>query len=181
MSSRAPAPWILLAVLLASPFGPLLAQAATTASLRGVLLSAEGLPAVGYQVGLRSAEGDLFISAPASADGHFNVSDLPPGRYRLVAFDEQGAEFPVLSREITLAPGAIERLEIRISGTSLPPGRSASGGGAPARLGSRLTRWWKGFPLAGKIGVVAVGAFAAYQAVDGGDSTPERPVSPSAP
>ncbi len=180
MPSRTPTAWILVTALLAGIFSPLLAQPAT-ASLRGVLLTAEGLPAVGYQVGLRSAEGDLFISAPATADGHFNISELPAGRYRLVAFDEKGAQFPVLSEEIALKPGAIERLEIRISGSGLPPGRTASGGGAAPGRASRLLKWWKGFPLAGKIGIVAVGAFAVYQAVDNGDSSPERPVSPSAP
>ncbi|MDQ7007476.1 MAG: carboxypeptidase-like regulatory domain-containing protein [Acidobacteriota bacterium] len=181
MPSRPPVAWILVTILVAGIFAPLFAQPAT-AALRGVLLDAEGLPAVAYQVGLRSAEGDLFLSAPATIDGHFNISDLPAGRYRLVAFDEKGAEFPVLSEEITLKPGTVERLEIRISGTSAPPGRAASSSTAPAGgAGRHLVQWWKGFPLAAKVGVVAVGAFAVYQAVDSSDPAPERPVSPSAP
>ncbi len=147
------------------------------AQVRGVLLTEDGLPAAGYQVGLKNVSGDLFLSAPAGSDGHFELIQLPPDRYRMVAFDPQGVEFPLISHELTLQGGQVERIEIRIASKGTPPGRG--GRAAPASSGNGLRGWWRAFPLAGKIGVVAVGAFAVYQVVD--DSASSAPVSPSSP
>lgn len=170
-----------LIVLLLAPAGAAFANGGGPAQLRGVLLTEQGLPAVGYQVGLRRDNGDFFLSAPTTADGHFELTSLPPGSYQLVAFDPEGAEFPVLSEKIALSPGAVERMEVRISSKATPPGRSAPGAKATGR-GSKLGLWWKGLPIAAKIGIVTVGAFAVYQAVDSsGDSSPQAPVSPSEP
>jgi len=170
-----------LIVLLLAPAGVVLAEGGAPAQLRGVLLTEQGLPAVGYQVGLRRDNGDFFLSATTTADGHFGLTSLPPGSYELVAFDPEGAEFPVLSAEIVLNPGAVERMELRISSKATPPGRSAPHSRAAGR-GSKLALWWKGLPTAAKIGIVTVGAFALYQVLDSSDNNSRpAPVSPSEP
>lgn len=170
-----------LIALFLTPAGVALAEGGTPAQLRGVLLTEQGLPAVGYQVGLRRDNGDFFLSASTTSDGHFELTSLPPGSYELVAFDPEGAEFPVLSEKVVLSPGAVERMEVRISSKATPPGRSAP----PAKSagqGSKLGLWWRGLPTAAKIGIVTVGAFAVYQVVDNsGSSSPSAPVSPSEP
>lgn len=147
------------------------------AQVRGVLLTEDGLPAAAYQIGLKNAAGDLFLSAPAGPDGHFELIQLPPDRYRMVAFDSQGVEFPLISHELTLQGGQVERIEIRIASDGTPPGRGRRAAPVSSRQG--LRDWWRGFPLAGKIGIVVVGAFAVYEVVD--DSSSSAPVSPSSP
>lgn len=168
---------LLLSLALVLPAALPVTGAAEASQVRGVLLDAEGLPATGYQVGLRSESGDFFLSASTGADGHFELTGLPAGNYRLVAFDPEGAEFPVLSEPIALAAGAVERLEVRIASGATPPGRVRPA--AAAKRGS-LSNWFGGLPIAAKIGIVVVGAFAVYKAVDS-DSSPAAPVSPSQP
>ncbi len=153
-----------------------LAFAQNVAQVRGVLLTEEGLPAVGYQVALKNDAGDLFLSPQTGKDGFFELAQLPADTYRLVAFDPKGAEFPILSKGVQLEAGQVERVEIRLAaGQAMPPGRTPL---APAASGgSGVVGWFKGLPIIAKVGIVAVGAFAIYEAVD--DDDDDDPVSPS--
>jgi len=178
-----------LVLALALGLGPAWAAggaAAGTAQLRGVLLDAEGMPARGYQVGLRSADGDLFLSTATGPDGAFVVQIVPPGKYELVAFAPDGSEFPVVSKPIVLKEGQVARMEIRIGPKGYAPGHApARAGGAAgkgtagatagtAATGGVLASWW--VPLA----VVVGGAFAV-SALDDDDKGSEPEASPSNP
>ncbi|MFN7967522.1 MAG: carboxypeptidase-like regulatory domain-containing protein [Acidobacteriota bacterium] len=161
------------------------AAAANASEVRGVLLSADGTPALGFQIGLRSKTGDLFLSAPTGADGAFAVESLPPDTYRVVAFAPDGAEFPVLGREVALKAGQVERIEARLAEKSISPGslQGASDKGAAAGTTSKK-RGFAGFwgTTGGKIAVIVGGAFAVgLIASSGGDNNKERNPSPSVP
>lgn len=164
-------------VLAATPKAP------SGAQIRGVLLDQNGLPAVGYQVGLKTKTGDLTLAAPTGADGTFTLEGLPPDTYRLVAFGPDGAEFPVLAREVTLKPGQVERMEIRISGKAVPPGKGDGAGLKPVSKASG--KGWKGWmgSSVGKVALVIGGAFAigalATAASDDDDEDNGPPPSPS--
>ncbi len=156
--------------------------AAGTAQLRGVLLDAEGMPARGYQVGLRSASGDLFLSTATGPDGTFVVQIVPPGKYELVAFGPDGSEFPVLSKPVVLKEGQVVRTEIRIGARGFAPGHAPAGeaagkgaaaAGAGATAGGALASGW--LPRA-----VVVGGALAVSALDDDDGN-EPAASPSTP
>ncbi len=159
--------------------GPAVDATEIFAQLRGALLDEQGLPAAGYQVGLKNTAGDLFLSAPTGADGHFELIQLPPDSYEMVCFDPQGVEFPLVSRKVTLQGGQVERVEIRVApaASGQPPGRG--GRAADISRRSKLRGWWSGRPLGTKIGIVAFGAFAAYELIDNDSTTTS--VSPSSP
>ncbi len=180
---------LVLVLALALGLGPAWAArgaAAGTAQLRGVLLDAEGMPARGYQVGLRSADGDLFLSTVTGPDGAFVVQIVPPGKYELVAFAPDGSEFPVLSKPVVLEEGQVARMEIRIGAKGYAPGHAPAGtaagagegaaatGTAAAATSGVLASWW--VPLA----VVVGGAFAV-SALDDNDEGAEPAASPSSP
>lgn len=157
------------------------------AEVRGVLLSKDGTPAVGYQVGLKSKSGDLFMSAPTGADGTFSVEQLPPDYYRLVAMAPDGAELPILGREVNLKGGQIERVELRLGDKAQPAG--TDGGGSPATEtgaagGSKMGKAWSWFKThrAAQVVVAVVGAFAIYELVKSDDNNKNNNnPSPSAP
>lgn len=160
------------------------AQDQAQAQVRGVLLMPNGLPAEGYQVGLRNDLGDLFLSAATGQDGTFAIESLPPAAYRLVAFTPDGAEVSVLGRRVELAAGQVERVELRLGEQEFAPGRapeprtadagrSARGG---AKTGSRTVKVWI-------TAVATAGAFGlGYLLGDDGDTDqPGPPMSASAP
>lgn len=174
---------------------PLSAMAATSAGspnaaeVRGVLLSADGTPAVGYQIGLRSKSGDLFLSAPTGADGAFAVETLPPDAYRVVAFAPDGAEFPVLGREVALKAGQVERIEARLGGKAVSPGSMQSSGAKGAAAGKNagggrgIAAFWG--TTGGKVAIIVGGIFAAGLVVnalsDDDDKKKNDNPSPSVP
>ncbi len=90
---RSVALFTLLAIALPTT---LLAQAAGTGEVRGVLLDTAGLPAKGYQIGLKTPDGNLFLSKATAADGTFVVSGLSPATYQFVAFAPDGENSPSL-------------------------------------------------------------------------------------
>ena len=169
---------VLAALLLVSP-ATVLAAEEGLAQIRGVLLDQQGMPAVGHQIGVKSGAGDLMLSAPTGADGHFVLSQLPPGRYELVAFDADGAQFPVASEPVTLEPGQIARMEVRIAGPAQPPGRTRTP--APAEQSRGAFGWFRDLPGYAKVGIVVAGAFAVALALDDDDDEEAPPVSPSSP
>lgn len=175
-----------LAVSLAVPaLAQVPAPAAQFAQVRGVLLTAEGLPASGYQLALRNRTGDLFTSGPTGPDGAFSVVQLPPDNYRLVALSPDGTEFPVLGREVELRAGQVERIELRLGAPSGAPGRAATakepagaggGGTGAATAAKKGGGWWAGLSTGMKIAIVTggifVGGLAASQLGDDDDSNP---------
>jgi hypothetical protein len=176
---------LLLAFLLAAPAAAATAPPAAApagkglAQVRGVLLDPEGMPAQGYQVALRGKAGDLFISAPSGVDGAFVIDQLPPGAYRMAAFAPDGAEFPVLAKEISLSAGQVERIEIQLAKKGFAPGRAETppAGETAAKPGK------KGGLSKGAIIGIVVGGVAAVALVlsgGGGDETPPA-MSPTLP
>ena len=99
-------------LLYALPLLALLAAAATAqpAALRGrVLESGTADPVVGASVVLR-VEGETAAGTAADADGRFVLSDLTPGRYRLVV---TAIGFAPFEEALELAPG--DRVERRLA------------------------------------------------------------------
>ncbi len=171
------------AVMVLFPAATLAFQAPPAAQLRGVLLNAEGLPASGFQLGLKSRAGDLYLAPPTGADGSFAIDGLPAGPYQVVAFAPDGTEFPVVGGEIELRAGAVERLEIRLRATGHSPGRppDASPPGAPgAKGGNWFSRLWHSGPggKAGLIAIVVGGGYGIFELVDDDDDEP-RAASPT--
>ncbi len=171
---------------LAAPPAPAAAPATppspTSAQVRGVLLDADGLPASAHQIGLKSAQGDLFLSPPTGPDGAFALELIPPGRYRLVAFAPDGAEFPVLGQEVELKPGQVERVELRIAGDAKAPGRDTSQlDETRESTSSRRGGFWQ--TRTGRIVLIAGGVFATgvLVATLDDDDDDEPATSPSAP
>ena len=115
---------LLLVLGLSLPLGAL-AQAPAPGQLRGVLLDGEGLPAEGYQVSAKAANGDLFNSTMSAADGSFVVPGMPAGEYTLVAIAPDGSEYPVIGGPIKIGAGETQRLELRIADIGMAPGRDA--------------------------------------------------------
>lgn len=159
----------LLACLLVAVAVPALAQS-SAAGIRGVLLDAEGMPAVGYQVVLHGATGDLFLTPPTAEDGSFKLAGLPPGRYAVSAFDPNGEEFGLTRGEVTLEAGRFARLELRLAGEPHPPGRPPPASGPAPRTAGLLGRPW----LSAALPAIGSAALALLLSNEG-----ERPASPS--
>lgn len=170
----------LLPALAIAASAPVLAQDSPAAQLRGVLLDAEGLPASGYQLGLKSPSGDLYLAPPTGADGAFALDAIPPGSYEVVAFSPDGEEFPVLGGGIVLEPGKVERLEIRLKPTGYPPGRPPEPEPVSEKepdRGGWFSRMWNSGP-GGKAGIVAIVVGAGWGVVELVDDD-EKDRSPS--
>ena len=157
-----------------------LAQAPGAAEVRGVLLDTGGLPAKGYQIGLRTADGNLFLSKATPADGTFVIDGLPPATYQLVAFAPDGGEVPVVAKQMALASGQKERVEIRLaSDKAQVAGRVPAEAAATGSSASSATFSWKALGIAA---VAIAGGFAiGYWAFEDDDDDVERSASPSLP
>lgn len=184
---------VALITLFALPPAALAAPAATsptTAEVRGVLLNMDGTPAAGYQLGLRSKSGDLFLSAPAGADGAFAIEGLPPDSYRVVAFSPNGSEFPVLGREVELKAGQVERIEAKLGVKVIAPGSAEGKAAATTTKTASAGAKGKGFAgfwatTTGKVVIIVGGLFAvgaAASALSGNDdNNNDNNPSPSVP
>ncbi len=182
---------LVLVFALALPISAMAAAPAgspNAAEVRGVLLSADGTPAIGYQIGLRSKTGDLFLSAPTGADGAFAVETLPPDGYRVVAFAPDGAEFPVLGREVALKAGQAERIEARLGAKAVSPGSMEGSAGKGAAAGKSasgkrgIAAFWG--TTGGKVAIIVGGIFAvglAANALSSDDNKNNNNPSPSVP
>ena len=184
-SCARPAIALLVAFLLAAPTAAATPPNAAApagkglAQIRGVLLDWEGMPAQGYQVALRSKAGDLFISAPSGIDGAFVIDQLPPGVYRMAAFAPDGAEFPVLAKDINLAAGQVERLEIRLAKKGGAPGRAET---SPTKEAAAKPGKKGGLSTGAIVGIVVAGVAAVGLLVSSGGNDETPPVlSPTLP
>ena len=73
--------------------------------------------------------GEVIIN-PTEDDGTFGVTGLPPGEYELRVFEPGRINAnPIASKQVTLAAGRNERIEIRL-GSGNPGGAAA---GSPAK------------------------------------------------
>ena len=178
---RSVALFTLLAIALPTT---LLAQAAGTGEVRGVLLDTAGLPAKGYQIGLKTPDGNLFLSKATAADGTFVVSGLPPATYQFVAFAPDGGELAVAPRQTTLAAGQKERTELRLtSDKAVAPGTvpagAAAAAGATGATAAASTFSWGAFGIAA--GAIAGAFLIGELVINDDDNGVERPASPSLP
>ncbi len=154
----------LLALLAITLPTALLAQANGTAEVRGVLLDTAGLPAKGYQIGLKTPDGNLFLSKATAADGTFVVGGLPPATYQLAAFAPDGGELAVVAKQVALAAGQKERVEIRLASDKaqvagrVPAGDPAAAGSSAA-AGSTFSWSALGIAAVATVGVFAIGAW----------------------
>jgi len=168
----------LLAIVLPTT---LLAQANGTAEVRGVLLDTGGLPAKGYQIGLKTPDGNLFLSKATAADGTFVVGGLPPATYQLVAFAPDGGELPVIAKQVALAAGQKERVEIRLASDKaevagrVPTGEAAAAGSSAA--GSTFSWSALGIAAVATVGIFALGTWV----IDDDNNDVERSGSPNLP
>ena len=112
----------LLVLGLALPISAL-AQAPAPGQIRGILLTTEGLPAEGFQISAKAANGDLFNSTMSGPDGRFVVPGLPPGTYELVALGPDGAEYPIVGGPVAVEAGQTQRLELQVAELGAAPGR----------------------------------------------------------
>ena len=111
-----------------------LAQTAETADLNGVLLDASGQPAAGYPWKLVTPQGEVIMK-PTEGEGTFGVTGLPPGNYELRVFQPGGStDNPIASKQVTVAAGHAEQIEIRL-------GSGALGAAAPTTLGATRVNW----------------------------------------
>ncbi|MDH3285876.1 MAG: carboxypeptidase-like regulatory domain-containing protein [Acidobacteriota bacterium] len=173
---------VALAAAFAMPHAAALPEdPALSAQMRGVLLGVDGTPASGYQIGLKSSAGDLFLAPPTGADGSFAITGLPTGSYTIVAFSPDGAEFPVMGPKVDLQPGQVERMEVRLKPEAHAPGRDpgAKSPASPGRGGSWLSRVWHGSGggKAGLIAVATLGSYGLYELLDDDDKR-MSPITP---
>ena len=145
--SRLVAPMLFLA--LAVPTF-VLAQAPDTANVNGVVLDASGRPAAGYPMRIMTPQSGEVIINPTENDGKFGVEGLPPGDYELRVFEPGGSTNPIASKQITLAAGQKEQIEIRL-GSDNPAGSAAGGPAA----GSGLN--WTAIAIAAMVLAAAIG------------------------
>jgi hypothetical protein len=154
------------------------AQAPGTAEVRGVLLDTAGAPAKGYQIGLKTTDGNLFLSKATPADGTFVVDGLPPATYQLVAFAPDGGEVPVVAKQMALTAGQKERVEIRLASDKAQVAGRVPAEAAAGSTGSSTFSWKAvGYAALAIAGGFALGAWV----FDDDDDTVERPASPSLP
>jgi hypothetical protein len=171
---RAVALLSMLAVLLPTVS---LAQA-PTAEVRGVLLDTAGAPAKGYQIGLKTADGNLFLSKATPADGTFVIDGLPPATYQLVAFAPDGGEVPVLAKQVALTGGQKERVEIRLaSDKAQVAGRVPAEAAAGSASGTTFSWSAVGYAALAIGGAFAIGSWA----IDNDNNDVQRSVSPTLP
>ncbi|NJN65183.1 MAG: carboxypeptidase regulatory-like domain-containing protein [Acidobacteria bacterium] len=172
-----------LALALAPTLSLAAAVETSTAQVRGTLLTKEGLPAAAHQIGLKSSTGDLFLSPPTGPDGSFAIELLPPGKYELVALSPDGAQFPVLGRQVELKAGQVERVELRLSDEEIAPGRTDEELASTRDATSSRKRAGFFQSRTGRIVLVAGGIFAAALIVSAldDDDDDEPAASPAAP
>lgn len=154
-----------------------LAQTAGTAEVRGVLLDTAGAPAKGYQIGLKTTDGNLFLSKATPTDGTFVIDGLPPATYQLVAFAPDGGEVPVVAKQVALAGGQKERVEIRLASDKAQVAGRVPAEAATGTASGKPFSW----AAVGYAALAIGGAFAIGTWITDNNNDVERPASPSLP
>lgn len=155
---------LILFLALAAPTAAL-AQAGDTAELHGVVLDASGKPVAGYPLKLVTPQWGQVIMHPTENDGSLAVTGLPPGSYEIRVFQPGGsAETPIASKQVTLAAGQKEQVEIRLSSED-PRGAAASKSeanlaAAAATLASPRVNWTV---VAAAASLLAAGLFVFFR------------------
>jgi hypothetical protein len=105
---------LMFLLVLALP-AAVLAQTKDTADVHGEVLDASGQPAVGYPMKIMTPLSGEVIIKSTEHDGTFGVEGLPPGNYELRVFEPGGStDTPIASKQVTLAAGQAEKIEIRV-------------------------------------------------------------------
>ncbi len=112
----------------------------TTASLRGTVKTAEGLPATGATVRVHRIEGNFDQTIAAGPDGIFAIGNLAPGHYQLTAAKEGFANSS--ATDVELAPGQALDLTFTL-------GLPAPQGGFLKRFFHAYSDDWKGTAASG--------------------------------
>jgi hypothetical protein len=139
-----------------------LAQTEAPADLRGVVLDAFGQPAAGYLMKITTSQWGEVILHPTEKDGTFVVSGLPSGKYEVRVFDPRGnPDSPIASKQVTLAAGQAEKIEIRVGSDNPAAAGSKSAAGRRATrttLGTAADNW----AAAGIFALVLAGGIVAF-------------------
>ena len=137
---------LMLFLTLAVPTA-VLAQTEDTAELRGVVLDASGTPVAGYPLKLITPQWGQVVMHPTEDDGTLVVTGLPPGIYEIRVFQPgESTDTPIASKQVTLAAGQKEQIEIRLgsddavrAATSKSEAKLAAGGTTLASMGVNWT------------------------------------------
>lgn len=101
---------VALAVLLAVPAGPAVAQSVTSGSLRGIVRDTDGTALRGVAVTLEGRLGATIASFQTDFDGAFRLGLMRPGEYRLL-LEQQGFQ-PVRLTGVLVTAGEATVLDI---------------------------------------------------------------------
>ena len=137
----------LMLVLALTVPAAVLAQTEDMAELHGVVLDASGRPVAGYPLKLVTPLWGQVIMHPTEDDGTLVVTGLPPGTYEIRVFQPGGStDTPIASKQLTLAAGQKEQIEIRLgsdhpveAAASKSDAKLAAGGTTLASLGVNWT------------------------------------------
>lgn len=171
-----------LVIGLVFPLGAL-AQSPAPGQIRGILLTSEGLPAEGFQISAKAANGDLFNSTMSGPDGRFVVPGLPAGTYTLVALGPEGAEYPIMGGPVEIGAGETRRLELKVAELGAAPGRDPEAVRTVQEetdSDRRRGGFWSG--TTGRVIMIVgglAGAALIYDAVDDDDDDERRDDDPS--
>ncbi|HEY6508720.1 MAG TPA: TonB-dependent receptor [Vicinamibacterales bacterium] len=111
--------------------GPALAQA-STAAVSGQVRDPSGAPVPGAEVTVTAAVGGAVRRATSDAEGRFELRDLAPGRYAVVA--EQAGLLPAVVPEVVLAPGSSRALVLELTVPGIREVVSVGASQAPAEV-----------------------------------------------
>ncbi len=78
-------------------------------------------PMANFKVSLRSVEsGQIIATEPTNQQGHYIISDVPPGEYEVLVLNFSGAPHPGYVGHIKVRPGRTEKCDPDLGGGDLP-------------------------------------------------------------
>ena len=77
-------------------------------------------PMPNWNVQLVDESGRVIATEPTNAQGHFIISDLPPGDYTVYVLTFAGTPHLSYEGHITVRPGRTEKFDIELGGEGLP-------------------------------------------------------------
>lgn len=76
-----------------------------TGIIKGTLVDANGQPLVGYTMRVIGPDGVAHVSMPTTANGLYEIKDLPPATYSYEILDQNGAKVAVRVPPVRLDAG----------------------------------------------------------------------------
>lgn len=71
-------------------------------------------PMANWQVQLMDESGRVVATEPTNAQGHFIITDVPPGDYTVYILTFSGTPHPGYEGHITVRPGRTEKIDIEL-------------------------------------------------------------------